>query len=292
MQRIGIVAKRGERRAADAADRLVSWLTKRGIEVFVEPGRGHSPAIEIDATRLADEADLVVVLGGDGTLLAVARLIATHGVPIFPVNLGHLGFLCNSDFESLIPHMEQILCGHYRVVDRLMLHGEIWRGGALLDGPFWALNDFVVHVGSVARTVTLRILIDDFEAVPGLRADGLIISSPTGSTAYNLSAGGPILTPTMQAMILAPMLPLSLTQRPLVVDGDSRVEVEYLGDLDQAFVTLDGQERKPIVPGDRVLVRRASHPISLIHVDDRTFYQVLRRKMGWAAKPGSKDSSC
>jgi len=290
VQRIGIVAKRGERRAADAADRLASWLSERGIEVFVEPGRGHTPAVEIDESQLADQVDLVVVLGGDGTLLAVARLVATRGVPIFPVNLGHLGFLCNSDYEDLVPHMERILAGEYRTVDRLLLRGEIHREGERIDGPFWALNDFVVHIGAVARTVTLRVLIDDFEAIPGLRADGLIISSPTGSTAYNLSAGGPILTPTMQAMILAPMLPLSLSQRPLVVDGESRIEVEYLGDLDQAFVTLDGQERKPLVPGDRLRVRRANQPVSLIHVNDRTFYQVLRRKMGWAVKPGSRDS--
>ncbi len=289
MQRIGIVAKRGERRAADAADRLASWLDQRDIEVFVEPGLGHSPAMEIDETRLADAVDLVVVLGGDGTLLAVARLIATRGVPIFPVNLGHLGFLCNADVEDLIPHMEQILAGNYTVVERLLMRGEIWRDGARLDGPWWALNDLVVHVGSVARTLTLRVTIDGFEAIPALRADGLIISSPTGSTAYNLSAGGPILSPQMQAMILAPMLPLSLSQRPLVVDGDSEVEVEYLGNLDRAFVTLDGQDKKPIVPGDRIQIRKADRPVSLIHVGDFSFFQVLRSKMGWAVKsPGTK----
>jgi len=288
VQRIGIVSKQGEPRATQAARDLAEWLDRPGIEFRIQSHlvgavRG---AVPLPDERLADECDLIVVLGGDGTLLYAARLVATRGIPIFPVNLGHLGFLCNSEVDSLQANMERVLRGDHGVVERLLLAGEIRRDGERVEGPFWALNDMVIHLGSVARTLTLRIAIDGFLAVPSLRADGLIVSSPTGSTAYNLSAGGPILTPTMQAMILAPMLPLSLSQRPLVVDGGSEVDVELASPAERAYVTLDGQERHPLEPGDQLAVRRADRPVRLIDLGARTFYEVLRKKMGWALKPG------
>ena len=286
MNRIGIVAKKGETRALDAARDLVAWLEGQGLSVVLQPALadllGH-PATPDEG--FAGACDLVIVLGGDGTLLYAARMVGPAGVPIFPVNLGHLGFLCNSAIDNLIPSLQKILAGECEVVERLLLCGEV--RGEKAAGPFWALNDLVIHLGSVARTMTLRITIDGFMAVPSLVADGLIVSSPTGSTAYNLSAGGPILTPTMQAMILAPMLPLSLTQRPLVVDGNSTVEVELLAGLDRAFVTLDGQVRKEFAPGDRLIVHRASEPVRLLHIGSFNFFQVLREKMGWAVKIGA-----
>lgn len=287
MQRIGIVSKQGEPRATKAARELAAWLSRPTIEVRVQThlaGQVHDSLL-LDDDRFVDQCDLIVVLGGDGTLLYAARLVATRGIPIFPVNLGHLGFLCNSEVDSLLPDMERVLEGEHGVVERLLLAGEIRRNGERVEGPFWALNDMVIHLGSVARTLTLRISIDGFLAVPSLRADGLIVSSPTGSTAYNLSAGGPILTPTMQAMILAPMLPLSLSQRPLVLDGGAEVDVELASPAERAYVTLDGQERHPLGPGDQLAVRRADRPVRLIDVGEQNFYEVLRRKMGWALKP-------
>lgn len=288
MRRIGIIAKQREPRATEAALELVQWLRARGLDVMVQQhvaARCQECAVRDDSV-LARDSDLVVVLGGDGTLLYAARLVGPRGTPIFPVNLGHLGFLCNSDVDRLLPDLEAILAGSFTVVQRMLLQAEIWRGDEMVNGPMWALNDVVIHVGSIARTLTLRVSIDGDLAIPEVRADGLIISSPTGSTAYNLSAGGPILTPDLQAMILAPMLPLSLTQRPLVVDGHHRAEIEFVGGLDRAFVTLDGQDKERIIPGDRITVRRADAPIELVHMDGRTFYQVLREKMGWAIKPG------
>jgi len=285
VKRIGIVAKKGEARAVDAARDLVAWLDGQGLSAVLQPGLGAELGHEATPDEtFAEACDLIIVLGGDGTLLYAARMVGPAGVPIFPVNLGHLGFLCNSAVHNLIPSLQQILKGECEAVERLLLCGEIV--GEQATGPFWALNDLVIHLGSVARTMTLRIAIDGFMAVPSLVADGLIISSPTGSTAYNLSAGGPILTPTMQAMILAPMLPLSLTQRPLVVDGASSVEVELLAGLDRAFVTLDGQVRKKFAPGDRLIVHRAENPVRLLHMGSFNFFQVLREKMGWAAKIG------
>lgn len=292
MNRIGIVAKQGEPRAVEAARDLIAWLESRGLTSVVQP----SLAQELGGRRGTTErdfpeaCDLVVVLGGDGTLLYAARLVGPFGVPVFPVNLGHLGFLCNAAVEALVPSLELILQGHGRTVERLQLCGQIVRDGERIDGPFWALNDLVVHLASIARTMTLRIAIDGFMAVPSLVADGLIISSPTGSTAYNLSAGGPILTPTLQAMILAPMLPISLSQRPLVVDGSSTVDVELLGGLERAFVTLDGQVRRRLQPDDHLVVARSEYPVKIIHVDGFNFYEVLRQKMGWARKPGEGSS--
>ncbi len=288
MRRIGIVAKQGEPRATGAAKQLVEWLLEAGLEPTVQlhiadacPGALHTSDDE-----LAASADLLIVLGGDGTLLYAARLVGLRGTPIFPVNLGHLGFLCNTDVERLVPDVEQILAGSYSVGERMMLQAEIWRGDEMLSGPLWALNDAVIHVGSIARTLTLEISIDHSIAVPALRADGLIISSPTGSTAYNLSAGGPILSPALRAMILAPMLPTSLSQRPLVVDGECRMEIRFLGgSVDTALLTLDGQDKHALEIGDRVLVHRAAEPVKLVRMDGWSFYQVLREKMGWAIRP-------
>jgi len=289
VKRIGIVAKKGESRALDAARGLVAWLESQDLTAVLQPGLGRElghPSTPDE--EFAEASDLVIVLGGDGTLLHAARMVGPAGVPIFPVNLGHLGFLCNAAVHDLIPQLQKILTGECEAVERLLLRGEII--GERQAGPFWALNDLVIHLGSVARTMTLRIAIDGFMAVPSLVADGLIISSPTGSTAYNLSAGGPILTPTMQAMILAPMLPLSLTQRPLVVDGNSTVEVELLAGMERAFVTLDGQVRNPFGPGDRLVVHRADEPVRLLHMGSFNFFQVLREKMGWASKIGGRRS--
>ena len=288
MDRFGIVAKQGEPRAVEAAQQLVEWLEGRGLAVSLQASLAEQLGREatLEDPELPDASDLMVVLGGDGTLLYAARLVGPRGVPIFPVNLGHLGFLCNSAVHNLIPSMQAILDGECKTVERMLLQGRIDHLDGSTTGPFWALNDLVIHLTSIARTMTLRIDIDGFQAVPSLVADGLIVSSPTGSTAYNLSAGGPILSPSVQAMILAPMLPISLSQRPVVVDGASTVEVELLGGLERALVTLDGQERMPFVPGDRVLVQRAGRPVQLLHVGDWNFYQVLREKMGWATKPG------
>jgi len=288
VRRIGIVAKQGEQQATGAAKQLVEWLLEAGLEPTVQvhiadacPGARSLPDEQLAAT-----SDLLIVLGGDGTLLYAARLVGPRGTPIFPVNLGHLGFLCNTDVDQLIPDVEQILDGVYTVSERMMLHGEIWRGDEMLAGPLWALNDAVIHVGSIARTLTLEISIDHAIAVPALRADGLIVSSPTGSTAYNLSAGGPILSPALQAMILAPMLPTSLSQRPLVVAGDCEVEVRFLGgSVNTAMLTLDGQDKHSLETEDRVIVHRAAKPVNLVRTDGWSFYQVLREKMGWAIRP-------
>ncbi len=295
MHRIGIVVKLGEPRAAEAARQLSAWLSERGHAAWVQErlvadltAAEDFPATGVPDDQLADECDLIVVLGGDGTLLYASRLVATAGIPIFPVNLGHLGFLCNAKVDNLFPHMERVLAGDHTLVERLLLAGEIRRDGERVAGPFWALNDMVVHLGSIARMLELRVAIDGFVAVPSLKADGLIVSSPTGSTAYNLSAGGPILAPTMQAMILAPILPLSLSQRPVVVDGGSEVDVELIGDAERAYVTCDGQERRALEPGDQLAVRRAALPARVVDMGERTFYQVLRHKMGWALKPGEE----
>ena len=283
MNRIGIVAKKGETRALDAARDLVAWLEGQGLSVVLQPALadllGH-PATPDEG--FAGACDLVIVLGGDGTLLYAARMVGPAGVPIFPVNLGHLGFLCNSAVNHLIPSLQKILAGECEVVERLLLCGEV--RGEKAAGPFWALNDLVIHLGSVARTMTLRITIDGFMAVPSLVADGLIVSSPTGSTAYNLSAGGPILRNDLAALVILPISPHTLTNRPVVDSADRVYELVVAEPNTGTTVVVDGRVLCMLQPGDRVQVQRAAVQFKLVAAPGHSYYRTLREKLGWGGK--------
>ena len=278
VRRVGLVAKSGSREATHASRELGQWLERRGIEVSRDDGTrratgGQGPRFDPEETY-----DLVVVLGGDGTLLSVARSLA-QGVPILGVNLGSLGFLTEINRGELYPALVRVLDGEHGIEERPLLDVELVRtaGGR---AAYRVLNDAVVTKGALSRIIELSLRVDG-NLVARFRADGLIISSPTGSTAYNLSAGGPIVHPLLPVVLLTPICPHALTLRPVVVPASGQVEVVLETDREEVFLTLDGQEGTTLARGDAISVRRSERCARLVKVGGRTFYDSLRGKLRW-----------
>lgn len=279
-ERVAVVAKRTSDEAIETARELVEWLRRRGLEVTTDAATSRSidPAAEGDSFDPSQPCDLVVVLGGDGTLLSVARTIR-HEVPILGVNLGRLGFLTEIGRSELYPVLVAVLSGRYRTEERFLLEVELRRAsGEVLS--FRVLNDAVIAKSALARIVELRLEVDG-HLVTRIRSDGLIISTPTGSTAYNLSAGGPIAHPTLPIVLLTPICPHALGLRPIVVPHDALVEVTLETPDEEVFLTLDGQQGEEVVAGDRVAVRYGGSRIRLVRASRRTFYDSLRSKLRW-----------
>lgn len=275
------MCKAGSESAIDAARELHAWLTERGHEVIASfdlarlLGLPHGVARE----QLPHGADLAVSLGGDGTLLQAARVFSSHGVAIFGVNLGRLGFLTDTDAEHMLDGLDRVLRGEYAVEERMMLSAQVHRHSQVL-GPREAFNDIVVNKGALAQVVRIETRVDG-RFVSSYLADGIIVATPTGSTAYGLSVGGPIIEPGTAVLLVAPICPHILTNRPLVISDRSVVEcivVEGAGDV---FLTIDGQEGFPLESGDRIRVQRSAHRARLVHVGQHDFFDILRRKMGW-----------
>lgn len=265
--------------------KLIEWLTARKFEVFCDDET--ATCIRADDRQrarqdLAGVSDLLIVLGGDGTLLAAARVAAERRVPILPVNLGGLGFLTSVTREELYPLLEMVLAGKHHLSERVMLQAEVFRGGKRIETQR-ALNDAVLNKGAVARMIDLDLHIDgDF--VSKYKADGLIFSTPTGSTAYSLSAGGPIIHPVVAAFVITPICPHTLSDRPLVVPDTAVIEVECLAVGEAAHLTLDGQIGIDLRPSDRVRVTKAAETIFLVRAPSKTYYEVLRNKLGWGER--------
>jgi NAD+ kinase len=238
------------------------------------------PGSEI--AELAGEVDLIVSLGGDGTLLAVARAVGTRRVPILGVNLGMLGFLTEVTVEEMLPVLEQAIAGRAPVVSRMRLEVLAVRGANEL-GRFVALNDAVITKTTLSRMIDLETFADGQE-VTSYHADGLIVSTPTGSTAYSLSAGGPILLPGTEAIVLTPICPHALTQRPLVLPMESQVEVVVHTLGAGATLTIDGQEGMELLDDDRVTLRRSPHPIDIVASSLRTRFEILQAKLRWGER--------
>ena len=236
---------------------------------------------EIGKTRhqIAQEADLLLVLGGDGTLLAAAREAAPRGIPILPINLGGLGFLTSFTLEELYPALQDAISGCSPISERVMLLAERTHGGSALAQQ-QVLNEAVVHKGTLARMIELELYIDD-GFVCRYRADGLIVATPTGSTAYSMSAGGPIVHPAVESILITPICPHTLSDRPIVVPDVSRVELRMAEDSDSVFLTLDGQTGVPLQAGDRVRITRAVERLKLIHPPNKTYFEILRNKLKW-----------
>lgn len=277
-RRIGVVAKTSSAEAVDIARELGEWLARRGREVRLDEhalrAAGWPPE---RAFRRDEPCDLVVVLGGDGTLLAVARTLG--GVPILGVNLGSLGFLTEIGRDELYPSLVQVLAGNFALDERALFDVELRRAdGARL--AYRALNDAVITKSALSRIIELTLRVEE-RLVARFRADGLIISTPTGSTAYNLSAGGPILDPRLPVAVLSPICPHTLSLRPLVVPDESRVEVTLETQREEVYLTLDGQEGTTLGYGDSVRVRRAAQGVRLVRVSERTYYDGLRGKLHW-----------
>lgn len=236
--------------------------------------------VEKGLTRheIAKRADLLLVLGGDGTLLAAAREAAPHGIPILPINLGGLGFLTSFTLEELYPGLEQTLEGCAPVTERVMLLAQRVNDGTALTQR--VLNEAVVHKGTLARMIEVELFIDG-GFVCRYRADGLIVATPTGSTAYSMSAGGPIVHPAVESILITPICPHSLNDRPVVVPDVSTIEVCVEENADSVFLSMDGQTGVPLQPGDRVKITRAAERLKLIHPPSKSYFEILRSKLKW-----------
>jgi NAD+ kinase len=285
MERIGIIARVDRPDARSVVRTLATWLRARGREVVVDRETGAllaGGAEVLDRAVLPERVDLIVVLGGDGTLLAVARLVVGHDVPILGVNLGGLGFLTATTLEALYPTLEVVLRGEAPAEERMLLAARVSRDGES-RGEYLALNDVVVAKGPLGRIVDLEVAVEG-RLVTAYRADGLIISTPTGSTAYNLSAAGPILFPTMDALVLTPICSHALTNRPVVLPAAVGLEVTLLTDHPDVMLWLDGQTAVSLTSKDVVGVHRADSRIRLIRDPNKTYFEVLRTKLKWGER--------
>jgi NAD+ kinase len=283
--RIGIVAKPDAAEARDVLRRLVTWLIGRALTVVLEKETaGLVPELTVAQAgrgELPGQVDVIVVLGGDGTLLAVARAVGELGLPILGINLGGLGFLTATTLEEMLPAVDALLAGRMVVEERMMLATRVQRGPSGV-GDFLALNDVVVMKSAMSRIIDFSLSVDGQRAT-AYRADGVIIATPTGSTAYSLSAGGPILFPTMDALVLTPVCSHTLTNRPIVLPGTQRVEVTMLSSQ-EVMLTVDGQVGFGLREGDRIEVERAQARIRLARFPQKHFFSVLRTKLKWGER--------
>ncbi len=281
MKRIGIIVKSDKPEARPVLKALVAWLEQRDRDVYLDSdaasltgARGGHPKSSIPSM-----VDMVIVLGGDGTLLSVARLVEGKDVPIFGVNLGGLGFLTEVPLEELYPTLEEILRGEFAVDERMMLRSAVRRQGETVAQSN-VLNEVVVSKGTLARMIRVEISVDG-RFVSMLRADGIIVSTPTGSTAYSMSSGGPIVHPTVDAILLTPISPHTLTQRPIVIPNTVTVDLTLHSDEQGAMVTFDGQVGFSLRRGDVVGIRASQNKIKLLRVPAKDYFEVLRKKLGW-----------
>ncbi len=280
---IGIIYKRHFAPAREEAEKLAQWLEAKGATVFSEEMGGKGAAVDgcfDEPSTIPNDVDWVVVLGGDGTLLGAARKVGRYGVPILGVNLGGLGFLTEIPLKRLYPVTEMMLRGELEVESRLVLGTKVIRNGEEMC-RFLVLNDVVINKGAIARIIDLDIYINDL-FLTTFRADGLIIATPTGSTAYNLSAGGPILYPTSGNFILTPICPFTLTNRPIILP-DSHIVTIMMGkeSEDTVSLTFDGQVGFDFSYGDRVLIYKSEESIKLIKSPDQSYFEILRTKLMW-----------
>jgi len=279
---VGIIYKHDFEPARAEAQKLAQWLTGRGVAVHQEymDTKGPTDACPQAPAFIPNNVDCVVVLGGDGTLLGAARKVGKYGVPILGVNLGSLGFLTEIPLKRLYPAMERLLKGELVEESRLMLEARVLREGREM-GCFLVLNDVVINKGALARILDLDVHIND-QFLTTFRADGLIVSTPTGSTAYNLSAGGPILYPTMRNLILTPICPFTLTNRPIILPGSDTVYISMRKESEEKVsLTFDGQVGFDLMYGDRVMIHKSGKKINLIKSPGQTYFEILRAKLMW-----------
>ena len=280
-RRVAVLAKPGTPEGQRIALELGSWLHERGVTVRFDEhtarALGRRDGIRGDSIPLG--TDLVIVAGGDGTLLSAARLAGPKGIPILGVNFGGLGFMTELQPEELYSALERVLRGDYEIEEREALRVRFRRGRTVL-GEYALLNDAVVTKTALARMLVIELRIDA-ELVATYTSDGLIIATPTGSTAYNLSAGGPILDPRMSAFVIAPICPHTMSYRPLVVPGSVRIEVTLRSLTEEAYLTLDGQVGFPMRQLDSIVVDRHPRSVRLLRVAHRGFFEVLQRKLHW-----------
>jgi len=284
MKKIGIIIKPRKPEAKDVLNKLITWLESHKIEAVLDVDTANIVNIKskYQKSQIASLVDMIIVLGGDGTLLGVARLTIEKGIPILGVNLGGLGFLTEVTLDELYPTLEKVINGEFIIDERMMLMTHIHRQGeTLAQSP--VLNDIVINHGIVARMIILDIFVNS-QFVTSLRGDGLIISTPTGSTAYSLSAGGPIIHPTVSAIMLTPVCPHTLTNRPIVIPSNVKIEAILKTEDEGAMVTFDGQVGFSLKKEDIVEVHSAEARVKLIRSPEKNYYEVLRKKLKWGER--------
>ncbi len=281
-QTVGIISRPRRQHLSVVVPPLLKWLETRGVSaVYDEETANSLPDTSKGRTRqlVADSSQLLLVLGGDGTMLAAARLAASRNIPILPINMGSLGFLTSFTLDELYPALEDTLTGRSSVSQRVMLQVQLERAGSVIENQS-ALNDAVINKGALARMIELHLIINS-EFVCRYRADGLIVASPTGSTAYSLSAGGPIVHPAVESFVITPICPHMLSDRPLVIRDSSSIEMKLSADTESVFLTLDGQRGIPLQSADRVRISRAKESLKLIQPPKKSYFDILRSKLKW-----------
>lgn len=285
MSRVAIISKPQKEELRQLLPELVLWLKAHGHEPLLDPVSANYVMDEkVHARQDLSALDpaLVIVLGGDGTLLAAARVFARSGVPILSVNLGALGFLTEVRLGDIYKHLEAWSKGACCIESRAMLHSELWRDGKP-SCEHDALNDVVVAKGAIARMGIFTVEVDG-QLAASFRADGVIVATPTGSTAYSLAAGGPVMVPRVDVMAVTPICPHQLTLRPMVVPGSARILVRIEGIPDQTFLTVDGQEAVQLRVGDELRCRKSDYAVNLLRLGENGFFDVLRSKLKWGEK--------
>jgi len=283
---VGIIARPRREDISRVVPPLIAWLRAHGAKVVCDTETGECiGALAGETLRREDLpgcADLLIVLGGDGTLLSAARLSASQKVPILAVNLGGLGFLTTVSLDELYPILEEIFSNQFRVSERVMLVAEIIRAGNVIRRQI-ALNDAVLNKAALARIMDLELHVDG-EYVTTYKADGLILSTPTGSTAYSLAAGGPIVYPAVEAFVITPICPHTLTNRPLVVPDSARIEIGFRSEDDAVFLTFDGQVGIELAKNDTIQISKAPEKLFLVRPSKKTYFEILRSKLKWGER--------
>ena len=284
---IGLIGKPNHDGATATITTLHTYLVEQGYKVLIE--RSVAKFIDIQdvniasLTEIGSEADLAIVIGGDGYMLGAARVLAGYNIGVIGVNRGNLGFLTDLSPDDLLNPLAEILEGNSRAEQRFIIEAEVYRHGKLKSSNS-AVNEAVLHAGKVANMIEFEVYIDG-SFMFSQRSDGLIVSTPTGSTAYSMSAGGPILTPNLNALSLVPMFPHTLTSRPIVVDGDSEIKLILANEnYENLQVSCDGHVILAVMPGDEVIIKKSPTTLRLIHPLDHNYFNVLRSKLSWGNK--------
>jgi len=281
---VGILSRPNVESAPEILAQLLAWLDGRGIAVHLDLVSASylNRTDGIDRDQVPDGTQLIIVLGGDGTLLSAARAINGRPIPLFAVNLGSLGFLTAITVDQLYPELERLFRGEHRIGIRRMLHCDVYRGEQLV-ASYTALNDVVFTKMAIARVIDLEVFWDK-HFICKYRADGLIISTPTGSTAYSLAAGGPIIFPQVAALTITPICPHMLTNRPVIVPDSGEITVWARSEDEEIYLTVDGQVGQPLKRADRVVCRNSPHTLQLVRPPKMLFFDVLRQKLKWGER--------
>lgn len=284
---IGLIGKPQHEGASQTIENLHQYLTEKNYRVLIE--NSVAPAINAknienkSLVEIGELADLAIVVGGDGYMLGAARVLSCYKIGVIGVNRGNLGFLTDLSPDDLIEPLEKILSGKSRSEQRFLIEAEVYRHGKLKSSNS-AVNEAVLHAGKVANMIEFEVYIDG-SFMFSQRSDGLIVSTPTGSTAYSMSAGGPILTPNLNALSLVPMFPHTLTSRPIVVDGNSEIKLVLANEnYENLQVSCDGHVILAVMPGDEVIIKKSEYTLRLIHPLDHDYFNVLRSKLSWGNK--------